>query len=285
MLLIQEIHSHIPQAALLQRPEVTQDSDDARQTQGPYGFACTFYGIDKDKFPMPSPKGHFTIPFSSIFESLVSCSEKCAQELEEQKDVVILRGVFSGLLGLLNVMVNRLTTAVNLTWDPSAWLGLMLQSLTYEVRLYLLFGLPSPHLLIQSTIFTTVDRIINLSVSLHKVPYIEPKLNLDDRMVMFKMVNKLLQYLRPDYTAYHVRSVNLIWSLESSVKKPHVESILAQRMTSPESRNVSEAYEAFGVLWRLTGARLPSYPFLQVNSECLLVQRIIYYQVSDSRFL
>jgi hypothetical protein len=70
---------------------------------------------------------------------------------------------------------------------------------------------------------------------------------------MSKMVNKLLHYLRAEYTTYHVRAVNLIWSLESSVKKPDVESILAQSMTSPESRNVSEAYEAFGVLWRLTG--------------------------------
>ncbi len=99
-----------------------------------------------------------------------------------------------------------------------------------------------------------MDRIINLSVSLYKSTFLEPKLSIDDRTVMSEMVNKLLHYLRPDYTAYHVRSVNLFWSLESSVKKPHVESILAQSMASAESRNVSEAYEAFGVLWRLTGA-------------------------------
>jgi len=67
------------------------------------------------------------------------------------------------------------------------------------------------------------------------------------------MVNKLLKYLHPDYGVYHLRAVNLIWSLESSTTHSHVESILAQSMTSPESRNVSEAYEAFGVLWRLTG--------------------------------
>ncbi len=35
--------------------------------------------------------------------------------------------------------------------------------------------------------------------------------------------------------------------------KPHVELIVAQTLNSPEFRNVSEAYEAFGVLWRLSG--------------------------------
>lgn len=146
MLLVQEMYSHIPQPAMLQRPEVTQDTDDARQTQGPYEFACTFYGI-RDSFTTPPSEGHFTIPFSSTFESLISCSEKCAQELEKEKDVVILRGVFSGILGLLNVMVNRLATPVEVTWDPAVWLGLMLQSMTYEVCLCLslyLFWLTFP---------------------------------------------------------------------------------------------------------------------------------------------
>lgn len=71
---------------------------------------------------------------------------------------------------------------------------------------------------------------------------------------MAKMVNRLLLYLRPDCAVYHVRTVNLIWSLESVTTRSHIESILAQAMNSPESRNVSETHEAFGVLWRLTGA-------------------------------
>jgi hypothetical protein len=65
--------------------------------------------------------------------------------------------------------------------------------------------------------------------------------------------HQLFEYLRPNCAAYHVRAVNLIWSLEASTAHPHAESIIAQSMTSPESRNVHEAYEAFGVLWRLTG--------------------------------
>lgn len=41
--------------------------------------------------------------------------------------------------------------------------------------------------------------------------------------------------------------------LESATTHHHVESIVAQSLTTPKSRGVHEAYEAFGVLWRLTG--------------------------------
>ena len=64
---------------------------------------------------------------------------------------------------------------------------------------------------------------------------------------------QLFRYLRPNYTVYHARAVNLIWALENATKRPYVESIVAQGLTSPQSRNVQESYEAFGVFWRLTG--------------------------------
>lgn len=47
--------------------------------------------------------------------------------------------------------------------------------------------------------------------------------------------------------------MHLIWDLEHVLKRPHIESVIAQSLTSPESRNVQERYEAFGVFWRLTG--------------------------------
>lgn len=98
-----------------------------------------------------------------------------------------------------------------------------------------------------------MDRIISLSISLYKSSCVKPKLSIDDRSIISKMVSKLLHYLRPKFSMYHVRAVNLIWSLESSMKKPYVESILAQSLTSPKPRHDNEVYEAFGVLWRLTG--------------------------------
>jgi len=101
--------------------------------------------------------------------------------------------------------------------------------------------------------FTLLDHIVSLLIVMHNTHYLERGLNIDNRTVMVKVVTKLLHYLRPDTTAYHVRAVDLIWSLEAISKHSHVESIVAQTLTSPESRNVQEAYDAFGVLWRLTG--------------------------------
>ncbi|KAJ3884761.1 hypothetical protein GG344DRAFT_60173, partial [Lentinula edodes] len=101
--------------------------------------------------------------------------------------------------------------------------------------------------------FTIVDKTISLIVLLQQTSDITPNFSIDDRSTMSKMINRLLLYLRPDYAVYHVRAVNLIWSLDAATTRSHVESILAQAMNSSESKNVQESYEAFGVLWRLTG--------------------------------
>jgi hypothetical protein len=73
-------------------------------------------------------------------------------------------------------------------------------------------------------------------------------------------------YLRPNYAVYHVRAVNLVWSLQAATNLAHVESILAQSMACSDSRNVRESYEAFGVLWRLTGQLRCVYHILCVSS-------------------
>ncbi len=127
------MHSHTPQVALLQRPEVTQANVEARQTYRPYQFTCTFYGMDT-ALSIPPAEGSFTIPFSSVFESLVSCSAKCAQELAKTREAATLREVFGGILGLLNGMVGRLAAPVVLAWEPAVWLGVLLESMEYEVR-------------------------------------------------------------------------------------------------------------------------------------------------------
>ncbi|KAG5340493.1 hypothetical protein C0989_001400 [Termitomyces sp. Mn162] len=110
--------------------------------------------------------------------------------------------------------------------------------------------------------FTTVDRTVSLIIALHQNTNLVPRPLIDNRPTMIKMVTKLLKYLRADYVVYHVRAVNLIWSLEIATTHSHVESIIAQTMTSPEYQNINESYEAFGVLWRLTEDNLlPGFRF------------------------
>lgn len=64
---------------------------------------------------------------------------------------------------------------------------------------------------------------------------------------------QLLNYLRPQWVPYHVRAVQLMWALEMGTHDHHLESILAASLTRSQHRQKLEAYEAFGVLWRLTG--------------------------------
>ena len=115
------------------------------------------------------------------------------------------------------------------------------------------------------------DRVVSLAVSLHHSQSIQPKLSIDNRPVVSKMMTmvspfffsdtresnklffQLLRYLRPEYAVYHVRAVNLVWQLENANTQPHVEAVLSQSLASPQSRNNHGSYEAFGVLWRLTG--------------------------------
>ena len=66
-----------------------------------------------------------------------------------------------------------------------------------------------------------------------------------------------MKYLKPQYAAFHMRAVSLIWQLEKSTKSSHLESIVAQSISlSSSSLDIQSSCEAFGVLWRLTGTRI-----------------------------
>ncbi|KDN49150.1 hypothetical protein RSAG8_02503, partial [Rhizoctonia solani AG-8 WAC10335] len=76
---------------------------------------------------------------------------------------------------------------------------------------------------------------------------------------IMRELQTLLDYLRPKYTPYHVRTVQLLWELQAIVTHHEFESVIAKTMSS-QKLGQSDAYEAFGVLWRLTDDSLvPGY--------------------------
>ncbi|KAK7025465.1 hypothetical protein VNI00_015993 [Paramarasmius palmivorus] len=235
----------IPHTALLHRPEVTSGIQEASESERPYKFACTFYGL-KPNVEMPEPTGSFTKPFGSAFESLIGLSLKLSQILlTSPKEVNLAREHFAQSLLLIDRLVGRLNSRLDLEWDPEKWLSVVLETLGHN-----------------SVNFTVVDRIVSLIVALYQTKALEPNIAIDNRTTIFKMVTRLLSYLRPHCAVYHARAVSLIWSLVAATDRPHVESILAQTMASSESASVQEAYEAFGVLWRLTEDNLsPGFKF------------------------
>ncbi|KAJ7750196.1 Dopey, N-terminal-domain-containing protein [Mycena metata] len=244
LILLEEMLRQIPHAALMQRPELSGDMEAAAKNQRPYVFAAMFYGFEPT-LETPSPSGPFTIPFASSFQNLVTLSISCSRLLTEGRTPGPLREVSSQILLLMDRLVDRLASPITLAWDPDQWLSSVLATLEHETGN-----------------FTMVDRTISLIVALHETPSLLPRLLVDERSTIYKMVNRLLKYLRPHFSVYHVRAVTLIWSLANATSRSHVESILAQTMNSPESRNVQEGYEAFGVLWRLTEDNLlPGFKF------------------------
>ena len=63
---------------------------------------------------------------------------------------------------------------------------------------------------------------------------------------------KLFGYLQPTYTPYHVRTVQLLWDVQDIIPHHDFESVIAKTVAS-QRQGQGDAYEAFGVLWRLTG--------------------------------
>ncbi|CAK5264480.1 unnamed protein product [Mycena citricolor] len=207
----------------------------------PHSFAASFYGFSVPE-ATTSTNSAMPAPFASSFENLITLSRMCSRYLVDgnPSNPALLREVASQVMLLLERLVSRLESPLTAEWEPSEWLAAVLATLDHP-----------------QCNFTLVDRSISLIVVLQQH---SPQLVVDERRTMGVMVKRLLKYLRPDLTVYHVRAVALIWALQGIThRKSHVESVLAEKLTA---RQPLEAFEAFGVLWRLTeDSFLPGFRF------------------------
>ncbi|KAI0050603.1 hypothetical protein FA95DRAFT_1536117 [Auriscalpium vulgare] len=240
--LSQTLLERIPTSALMKSHEAANDQISGEQ--GSYSFACVFYGIDLPREPLKLPHSP-RIPFVAAFEDLVAFSLACGKSCAAKHT----RQLFVQSLLLLSKLLEGLeadtSPSVDVQWNPSEWLSSALAVLEVE-----------------DLTFTLVDSVVSLAVALQQSTRLQPTVNIQDRAIMFKVVRSLTHYLRPAYSTYHARAVNLIWALENSTQRRYIESIIAQGLTSPESRNNEGSYEAFGVLWRLTEDNmLPGFAF------------------------
>lgn len=64
-----------------------------------------------------------------------------------------------------------------------------------------------------------------------------------------------MRFLRPESAPFHARAVDLLWECNQLADPHTLENVVATRLADPVKQ--SEAYEAFGVLWRLTGGSGP----------------------------
>ncbi|KAH8998778.1 Dopey, N-terminal-domain-containing protein [Lactarius hatsudake] len=148
-------------------------------------------------------------------------------------------------------LLNKLVTAAGsererglvIDWNPSDWVSYLVEALETE-----------------DTTFLLVDQVITLLVSLQGFPRLQPPISINQRHVVFKLLRSLFRYLRPNYSMYHARAASLLWTLESTSAHRHIESIIAETLTSPGATEKEASYHAFGALWRLTDDnKLPGF--------------------------
>ncbi|KAH7907786.1 Dopey, N-terminal-domain-containing protein, partial [Hygrophoropsis aurantiaca] len=240
MVLQEEILRHILPEALYQRPELKELSQEFTTSLNPLSFAYAIYGIQTPQSTSPSSDS-YERPLTTVLGDTMALCLACSRDLLGRSDnsastdtLAVFSHVLLVLAGLIEITTNNQTN-VDVLWDPVTWLPSVLDSLELETMT-----------------FPLVDQIVSQLITLHQSSAIQPALSIDNRHTIRRMIKKIFKFLHPNWVIYHVRAVNLIWSLEATTGHSHVESVIAQSMTSPESRNVYDSYEAFGVLWRLT---------------------------------
>ncbi|KAF8559912.1 hypothetical protein OG21DRAFT_1528688 [Imleria badia] len=257
-----EVLRHLSPETLQQRPKLTDSSQEL--TLGSLAFGSALYGLD---IPSSVSRNHSATPLVSVIEHSFAFSQICAQVAVRQQGVSpFLRTSYSRVLSLLAKLVELAEKAsdTEISWNPSSWVSDVLDSLDVE-----------------NIDFNLVDSCISVLVSLQRSSKFVPKLVADQKQVVSRMVKKVFRFLHQDWAIFHVRAVSLVWTLESSTGHHLVESIIAQSMSSPEPRIVHDAFEAFGVLWRLTDD--DSLPGFRLKVPLMIVLESLNHDCPTSR--
>lgn len=243
--LLHALRDEIPPPALLRRP--VDEGHDSISNDGPLQLALAFYGIDTP-FPRNKIRATSQVPFVTAFEDLTSFSATCAASATTSSD---RRKTFRDLLVVSLSLLSKVVTAAGLEkeqslvidWNPSDWVSYLVATLETN-----------------DTTFLLVDQVITLLVSLRGFPRLQPPVVINQRHVVLKLLRTLFRYLRPNYSMYHARAASLLWTLEGTSAHRHVESIIAETLTSGDTAEKEASYHAFGALWRLTDdSKLPGF--------------------------
>lgn len=138
MHLLETLLERIPSSAVLQPP--VEGDQVSSFNDGPYLFARTFYGLD-NVLEVSRTKPASTIPFITAFEDLVYINTMCCRSRPTaNQDAHAVRELIVHSIGLLNNLLSILGSKgvahVDVDWDPTAWLSVVLEMLESEVWLF-----------------------------------------------------------------------------------------------------------------------------------------------------
>lgn len=249
--LLEAILPHLSSGVLTRPLEIRTDSEQETPVQAsPLMRAMTLYKV-QTQIPLESLHQNKAnaIPLAVAFESLVRISLACAKHPAPGQVLFAnarecLLGVLSILMELVGRLDDRHQVEGELIWGPIQWL-IAMEDVLHE-----------------NSTFEVVDKAISTFVKVSSSQFIRPRLVIDHRRAISKMVLVLLAFLRPQWVPYHVRAVQLIWALEASERHGHVEAAIAASILDHDGRPQLAAIDAFGVLWRLTDdSLLPGFHF------------------------
>lgn len=185
-----EILRHISPEALQHRPRLADSSQEPKLSS--LAFCSTFYGLD---VPTSVSPNHLATPFVSVVEHSFAFSQICAQVAVRQRDIgSSLRTSYSRVLSLLGKLIEFAEKASDssfkISWNPSTWVGDVLDSLDVEVRTFPLFhSIDSASF--QNIDFNLVDSCISILVSLQGSSKLVPKFIPDQKQLVSRMVKKV----------------------------------------------------------------------------------------------
>ncbi|KAI6114892.1 Dopey, N-terminal-domain-containing protein [Pisolithus croceorrhizus] len=235
---IQENNSRVTSLTVRETCVLQQESS---TSSSPLVFATTFYGLNPPTISNYRPAA----PIITAIEQLLMLCQTCAKYMvQTQGSGADLKVTFSQFLSTLTrlVEVSNVSpdTSPNASRVPPSWLEDMLDCLDME-----------------NIGFPLLDHGITLIIAIHRSSRLLPSAPANQKLAVGRMVKRLFRFLRHECAIYHVRAADLVWTLESSTGHHYVESIIAQSLNSPNLYNLEEAFEAFGVLWRLTEDEVP----------------------------
>ncbi|ORY25817.1 Dopey, N-terminal-domain-containing protein [Naematelia encephala] len=98
--------------------------------------------------------------------------------------------------------------------------------------------------------FASIDAVVSAILKASRCPIIKPSLDVSQDNIIEPILDALFRYLRPEAAPYHVRAVELLWDYNQLAEIHTLENVIARRMSARIGK--AEAFDAFGVLWKLT---------------------------------
>ncbi|KAL8286531.1 hypothetical protein RQP46_004548 [Phenoliferia psychrophenolica] len=212
-------------------------------------LASGLYGAtDMKTASLPETEGRELL--TSAFSTALRLAETCSKALASGPTSDLEGGASELLLSTLSIIASlaeattHSTVPIEIEWRPEEWTDALVRCL--EVA-------PA-----RPAAFAVQAAIVKGVLTIAQTSTIRPGLQKNRRSLVEALTSKLLEYLQPECAPCFVESVQLLWGVEALSDCRHVESMISDRLASPDPAVRLPAFEAFGNLWRFTeDAQLP----------------------------